>query len=143
MKKHLILAGVFSVAIVQSQPAMAVTKCVALNSSTICTSNYTSYRNHTDWAATCEGTQISGIGICSSTASNLFNTATELDISATTDENVHCWCRIITPAVSRWVYIANQGSTDMCAIYCAQDCAKLLDDNDMSFASALFGSLSD
>ena len=143
MKSKIIIAGAILCAITTTG-AHAVTKCVALNSNTICTVRYSQYAERADWAATCEGTQISGIGICSSTtASNLFNTATELEISATTDENIHCWCRMITPAVSRWVYIDNSGSTDMCATYCAHDCAKLLDDNDMSFASALFGSLSD
>ena len=147
MKKHLILAGVFSVAIVQSQPAMAVTKCVALNDGTTCTSDDEQYRNHTDWAATCTtngvSTSISGIGICSSTkGASRHATATELDTSSTVGENLNCWCRMISPAVSRWVFLISASSADVCAQGCAFSCAfnaKLI----ASFRSALFGSLSD
>ena len=147
MKKHLILVGVFSVAIVQSQPAMAVTKCVALNSSTTCTSNYSAYQYHTDWAATCTtngvNTPISGIGICSSTDGASANaTATELDTSSTSDENVHCWCKMTSPAVSRWVRRNSYASAGYCARSCASICASNVRDI-ASFRSALFGSLSD
>ena len=147
MKKHLILAGVFSVAIVQSQPAMAVTKCVALSSSTTCTSSSAQYEYHTDWAATCTtngvNTPISGIGICSSTrGASQYATATELDTSLTSDDNKYCWCRMISPAVSRWGYIGPITSASSCAQYCAYYCAYHVQSYS-GFRSALFGSLSD
>ena len=147
MKKHLILAGVFSVAIVQSQPAMAVTKCVALNSSTTCTSSATYYHNHPDWAATCTtngvNTPISGIGICSSTeGASRYATATELDTSSTADENLNCWCKMTSPAVSRWVFAYSTTSAGFCAQYCAGYCADLVRFY-AAYRSALFGSLSD
>ena len=147
MKKHLILAGVFSVAIVQSQPAMAVTKCVALNGGTTCTSNNTDYQYHTDWAATCTtngvSTPISGIGICSSTSdSSTSQTATELDISSTSDDNKYCWCRMISPAVSRWVYANKIPSANYCPQNCAYFCADYVQ-RIMMFRVRLFGSLSD
>ena len=147
MKKHLILAGVFSVTIVQSQPAMAVTKCVALNSSTTCTSNYSAYQYHIDWAATCTtngvNTPISGIGICSSTkGASSYATATELDTSSTADENLNCWCKMTSPAVSRWVFHDSTPSAGNCALSCAHRCAyRVL--SGAAFRSALFGSLSD
>ena len=148
MKKHLILAGVFSVAIIQSQPAMAVTKCVALNSSsTTCTSGPTQYQYHTDWAATCTtngvSTPISGIGICSSTdGGSTGATATELDTSSTSDNNKHCWCKMTSPAVSRWVFRYSDASVGSCARFCANRCALYVREF-ASFRSALFGSLSD
>lgn len=147
MKKHLILAGVFSVAIVQSQPAMAVTKCVALSSRTTCTSSSSQYDYHTDWAATCTtngvNTPISGIGICSSTyAGSTAATATELDVSPTADENLNCWCKMTSPAVSRWVSGGSSGSAGGCAQVCASFCALAVRDFAV-FRSALFGSLSD
>ena len=148
MKKHLILAGVFSVAIVQSQPAMAVTKCVALNSSsTKCTSDDTQYQGHTDWAATCTtngvSTPISGIGICSSTkGASQYTTATELDTSSTSDNNKYCWCKMTSPAVSRWVFRLSFTSAGFCARLCALNCAIGVRDF-AAFRSALFGSLSD
>ena len=144
MKKHLILAGVFSVAIVQSQPAMAVTKCVALNSSTTCTSSPSSYTGYTDWAATCTtngvSTPISGIGICSSTSgSSIGQTATKL---STSDDNKHCWCKMTSPAVSRWVYNYSDASAGFCAQSCAKFCANYIQ-RYANLRSALFGSLSD
>ena len=150
MKKHLILAGVLSVAIVQSQPAMAVTKCVALDSSTTCTSDYSQYQYHTDWAATCTtngvSTPISGIGICSSTSeSSIGQTATELDTSHIPDENMYCWCKMTSPAVSRWVFPqiwSPYVSASDCAMLCAYSCAGNVID-DASFVFAMFNSLSD
>ena len=147
MKKHLILAGVFSVAIIQSQPAMAVTKCVALNSSTTCSSN--PEYNKIDWSATCTtygiSTQVKGIAICSNTAGTTPNaTTTELEISSTVDDNKYCWCKMTTPAVSRWVF---NNSTYMSASDCAQTCAYYCLLNGIqrypAFRSAMFGSLSD
>ena len=148
MKKHLILAGVFSVAIVQSQPAMAVTKCVALNSrSTTCLSDYSQYQYLTDWAATCTtngvSTPISGIGICSSKdGGSMGATATELDISSTVDENLNCWCKMTSPAVSRWVFYTSLMSAADCAWNCAYFCAHRVQSPE-AFRAAMFGSLSD
>ena len=144
MKKHLILVGVITT-VLTTTGAHAVTKCVALNSSTTCTSSPSSYTGHTDWAATCTtngvSTPISGIGICSSTSgSSVGQTATEL---STSDDNKHCWCKMTSPAVSsRWVF----SYSDTSAVFCAQSCAKFCAINVRNlaaFRSALFGSLSD
>ena len=144
MKKHLILVGVITT-VLTTTGAHAVTKCVALNSSTTCTSSPSSYTGHTDWAATCTtngvSTPISGIGICSSTSgSSVGQTATEL---STSDDNKHCWCKMTSPAVSsRWVYYAQFASTDSCVWGCAQGCADYLEEY-ASFRTGLFGLLSD
>ena len=144
------LAGVFTVAIVQSQPVMAVTKCVALNSSMTCETNSAQqYKYHTDWATTCTtngvSTPISGIGICSSTkGASQYVTATELelDTSSTSNGNKHCWCKMTSPAVSRWGFIFSYTSAGDCAINCAYACA-IRFQSFAAFRSALFGSLSD
>ena len=147
MKKQIIIiAGLVSV--IMTPPASAVTKCVALNSSsTTCTSDDTQYRGHTDWAATCTtngvSTPISGIGICSSTrGASQYATATELDTSLTSDNNKHCWCKMTSPAVSRWGYIGPITSAGDCARGCAYYCAYHVQSYS-GFRSALFGSLSD
>ena len=146
MKLKIILAGAIFCAMVAA-PAHAVTKCVALNSSTTCTSSYSQYQGHTDWAATCTTngvkTPISGIGICSSTQGPGYHiaTATELDTSVTSDDNNYCWCRMISPAVSRWVFYYSR-PTAGCAWHCASECASYVQ-ADAAFRSVLFGSLSD
>ena len=147
MKKQIIIiAGLVSV--IMTPPASAVTKCVALNSNTTCTSSSsTQYQYHTDWAATCTtngvSTPISGIGICSSTdGGSMGATATELDTSSTVDENLNCWCKMTSPAVSRWVSNLSHSSAGDCARFCAYHCAFYVQ-GDASVRSALFGSLSD
>ena len=147
MKKHLLIAaGLVGVVSIQSQSALAVTKCVALNSSTTCTSNYSSYTGHTDWAATCTtngvSTPISGIGVCSSTQVSGYQPATELDTSSTADENLNCWCKMTSPAVSRWVLGETHSSAGDCAQLCAYDCANYVQ-SDVYFRASMFGSLSD
>ena len=146
ISKQFLLAGAVLCAI-SAAPAHAVTKCVALNSSTTCTSDDTQYQGHTDWAATCTtngvSTPISGIGICSSTrGSSTGQTATELDTSSTIDNNKYCWCKMTSPAVSRWVFRLPFTSAGFCARLCALNCAISVRDF-AAFRSALFGNLSD
>ena len=145
MKSKILIAGAMLCAITTTG-AHAVTKCVALNSSTTCTSNETQYLNHTDWDATCTtkgvSTPISGIGICSSTQVSGYQTATELDTSSTSDDNKYCWCKMTSPAVSRWASISSHTSAGDCARRCAYNCAHYVQ-SIMSFRFALFGSLSD
>ena len=145
MKKQIIIiAGLVSV--IMTPPALAVTKCVALNSNTTCT-----YKNPGDnvagWTSTCTtngvNTPISGIGICSSTTGESYGeTATELDISSTADNNTYCWCKMTSPAVSRWVSPNSYTPADVCAMQCASTCASAVR-NSAAFRSALFSSLSD
>ena len=144
ISKQFLIAGAMLCAITTTG-AHAVTKCVALNSSTTCRSNDSLYQNHADWAATCTtngvSTPISGIAICSSTKGGMAATATELDISSTVDENMYCWCKMISPAVSRWVS-GGGSSASGCAEVCASFCA-MAPQNYPIFKSMLLGSLSD
>ena len=148
MKRIIVLVlAIAPVCAITTTGAHAVTKCVALNSSsTTCTSSPSLYTRHTDWAATCTtngvSTPISGIGICTSTAGSGFQTATELDVSRTVDENRYCWCKMTSPAVSRWVFYSSSPAAGYCARDCANLCAYYVQRN-AAFRSALFGSLSD
>ena len=146
MTSKILITGAIFCAITTTG-AHAVTKCVALNSSsTTCISSSGQYENRADWAATCTtngvSTPISGIGICSSTSgSSIGQTATELDTSSS-DDNKYCWCKMTSPAVSRGVFTNLRPSAGLCAKYCAYDCATRVQSS-AAFRSALFGSLSD
>ncbi len=116
--------GVFllGITIALCPPASAVTKCVKLSSSTTC-----SYVNPgtyvVDWTSNCtsSGTSvaISGISQCSSTSgSSVGQKATALKISGGTDDK-YCWCKMVSPAVSSWVFSTGDGSASGCAISCA------------------------
>ena len=146
ISKQFLIAGAMLCAITTTG-AHAVTKCAALNSSsTTCTSDYEQYEYHTDWAATCTtngvSTPISGTGICSSTGGSEYQTATELYASSTGSANKNCWCKMISPSVSRWVYAAPYATAGSCAQYCAYACAAHVQ-HTADFRSAMFGSLYD
>ena len=125
MKSKIIIAGL--VCIITAPPAPAVTKCVALNSSTTCEANYGLYQNHPDWSAICTtngvSTPIKGIGVCSSTkGASAYATATELEMSSAADNNKYCWCRMISPVVSHWISATSFASNDECSQNCAYEC---------------------
>lgn len=139
--------GIFllGITIALCTPASAVTKCVKLSSSTTC-----SYVNPggyvVDWTSNCtsSGTSvaISGISQCSSTRGSLVGQkATGLKISGGTGDK-YCWCKMVSPAVSSWVFSFDYGSASSCADNCAFSCAR--DPRRVpSFRSALFSGLSD
>ena len=138
MKKHLIIAGIICAASIP--PAYAVTKCVKLTSSTTCT---TSSDNGSNWSATCGGIEIQGVAFCGSQKGGSAGAKSEtVTTSSTSDDNKNCWCKMVSPAVSSWVFNYSNASAGLCAAYCAGYCANNAR-NASSFRSALFSGLSD
>ena len=138
MKKHLIIAGIICAASIL--PAYAVTKCVKLTSSTTCTNASGSGSN---WSATCGSIEIQGVAFCGSQDGGSAGTKSEtVTTSLTSDDNKHCWCKMVSPAVSSWVLSHSTSSAGYCARYCATICADGARYN-ASFWSALFSGLSD
>lgn len=139
--------GIFllGITIALCPPASAVTKCVKLSSSTTCSQvNPGTYV--VDWTSNCtsSGTSvaISGISQCSSTnGSSGGLKATALKISGGTDDK-YCWCKMVSPGVSYWVFARGTGSASLCANYCAHYCASAAARN-AAFRSALFPGLGD
>ena len=72
MKSKILITSAILCAI-SAAPAHAVTKCVALNSSTRCSAYATN--GTTDWTGTCAGTPVSGVGVCSNTKGTTIGTA--------------------------------------------------------------------
>ena len=152
MKLKIILAGAVLCAITATS-AQAVTKCVALNTlNTTCTSteSASSYSYSTDWANTCTSngitTSIKGVAACSSDISGVGGTSSTLSISSNQDENVYCWCKMTSPAVSKWAFRASYTHGVSCPDGCATSCATgLLEGSSTvtNFRRALFGNLSD
>lgn len=125
--------------------AHAATKCVALNSSTTCTSSPAAGK--LDWSANCTtgstSVAISGIAGCSSQNGNSLGTKSDsITTSSTTEENKYCWCKMTSPAVSSWGFTRGAGSAAVCADYCANNCAYYVRSN-ATFRSALFSGLGD
>ena len=140
MKKHLIIAGIICVASIP--PAYAVTKCVKLTSSTKCTSPSGS-ANQSNWSANCGGIEIQGVAFCGSQAGgSIGKTSETVTISSTSDNNKHCWCKMVSPAVSSWGFSYSYSSAGTCAVNCAANCADRAQYN-VFFRSGLFSGLSD
>ena len=116
MKKHLLFVGIMCA--VTTTPAMAVTKCVNLSStSTTCAGNLSSSTG-ADWSATCttngQSVDIKGIAVCTAA--------------------------MVSPAVSRWIFAIRQ---ENCGSTCAAMCANVLGYSDRAMAKTMFSSLSD
>ena len=140
MKKHLIIAGIICSATIP--PAYAVTKCVKLTPSTTCTST-SGALGQSNWSVTCGGIEIQGVGFCGSQKGGSAGAPTEtVTISATADDNIDCWCKMVSPAVSSWVFGNSHPSAGGCAYNCARNCAYRARDYS-TFRSALFSGLSD
>ena len=138
MKKHLIIAGIICSATIP--PAYAVTKCVKLTPSTTCT---TSSGNGSNWSATCGGVSVSGVAFCGSQdGGSEGKTSETVTTSTTSDDNKYCWCKMVSPAVSSWVFVTSSTTAGGCVYNCASVCAGRAR-NDSDFRSALFSGLSD
>ncbi|HIS70473.1 MAG TPA: hypothetical protein IAD02_00590 [Candidatus Enterousia intestinigallinarum] len=139
--------GIFllGITIALCTPASAVTKCVKLSSSTTC--SYVDPGTYVvDWTSNCtsSGTSvaISGISQCSSTSgSSVGQKATALKISGGTDDK-ECWCKMVSPAVSSWVFANFSRSASLCANACASICASYARIHS-AFRAGLFSGLSD
>ena len=140
MKKHLIIAGI--ICAVSIPPAYAVIKCVKLRPSTTCTSFSGGYYR-SNWSATCGGIEIQGVVFCSSRNAGSVGTTTEEIVAASGDtENRYCWCKMVSPAVSSWVYGGSFEKGTTCTTQCAYHCAENSKDSS-AFRSGLFSGLSD
>ena len=74
------------------------------------------------WSVTCGTgtgqTKFKGLAMCAKRA-----TSPALDLTYTSGSNTTCWCKIITPADSKWVITDNSSSETSCNDTCAQTCA--------------------
>ena len=140
MKKHLIIAGIICAASIP--PAYAVTKCVKLTSSTTCTSVSGAF-GQSNWSATCGGIEIQGVAFCGSQNGGSMGTKSEkVTTSSTSDDNKNCWCKMVSPAVSSWVFNTSTESAGACAYLCAYNCAGRAQ-SQSAFRTPLFSGLSD
>ncbi|MBP3316553.1 MAG: hypothetical protein J6L70_03065 [Alphaproteobacteria bacterium] len=124
----------------------------------ICTSGLTDKR--LDWISTCniiyEGTDITkdfetgdftvrGVAGCSKSGGTAYTTTTDILTTLTTasdGNNNKCWCKMVTPVVSKWVYIRSYSNAGSCAKSCAYRCEEAMAGND-TFRNTLFSSMTD
>ncbi|MBR2392934.1 MAG: hypothetical protein IKB05_00380 [Alphaproteobacteria bacterium] len=148
MKKLLTLTAVGTLLAV---PAMAVQQCVALDSSTTtCTSTPVNWNGTAEWEVTCttDGTNvpIKGVSACSNVKGDtdyaIYSDGALPTLSdASSEVNFYCWCKMVEPAVSSWVYTNIYTPASNCAFYCSGNCATHAQYYP-EFRSALFSSIS-
>lgn len=145
MKKYLLVAGL--IWMVTIPPATAVTKCVALNSNTTCDAgDGTSGNVVVNATCTTDGTSVDVqiIGVLSSTrATSDYEVKDSIKYakSAPSSSNVlYCWCKMISPVVSKWVYTYSVANT---SDSCPAACSRYLAFDEGPFREALFSNLSD
>ena len=138
MKKLLTLTAVGAIL---ATPAMAVQKCVALSSDLTCT-NYSSYGRTPDWFSVFDnGLTILGVAFCSYKQGTTYQVVNEIYSSAD-KEDIHCWCKMISPAISKWVYTTAGLDEDNCNRFCIEYCGRYAG-HVSGFKTAMFNSLSD
>lgn len=154
MKKTFILAAAAYIA-AGPHATYAVTKCVKLSSSATCTTTML-YKNSPYWTAVCNGTTVQGIAVCASNQATSIGGTTTPIISPVPTSNKYCTCRMVSPALSRWIrsgyctdttcYI--EPTANVCMEYCAYMCATTLagtssNIENTTFKSNIFSNLSD
>ena len=126
--------------------AHAVVKCVNLSpSATTCSGNIMS-SSGADWVATCttNGSSISIRGVsaceCSATASVGGATAPSIGTACNSAGSL-CYCKMVSPAVSRWIFVVEQ---ENCQTTCAKMCANFAGNPDRAaIIKSMFTSMSD
>lgn len=114
-----------------------LTVCYGANAATMCTASdtvtvvldpniagtgYTQDANLKTWQATFSYGKIYGIASCNKTSGSvgMVNIGT---VMSQTDEGQYCWCKMLVPAVSAWVFEdGNSDSASNCAVFCANHC---------------------
>ena len=150
MKKIFALSAIIAVI---SAPAIAVQKCVALNSRTTC-SIATANAGYYEWSLNCitakTSVVVSGVGVCSHVQGRkmgeVLSSLGSTELGTNTNPNVciqgdakYCWCRMVSPAVSQWVHYAVGYPTEAACMYnCTNDCANAIISDDAVTSTAMF-----
>ena len=147
MKNIVMLSVILAVV---SVPAAAVQKCVALGRGTTCEAPRGLSQSPTgkaDWELTCRTNSTSvavhGVGVCAATSGTTSSPVSSLTTSKCSSAGscpaaVYCWCRMLSPALSQWVYSGlHYRSEAQCMYNCAADCYQYII-NEQILRTALF-----
>lgn len=95
-------------------------------------------RTANEWTVTAPYGTLSGIATCNSTAGSYGVAYPQYNFEQGTT-GVHCWCRMLRPSRSAWVYNDKGGSASVCASNCANVCGYYVL-NYVDFRGGVFGS---
>ena len=110
----------------------AATKCIAMGSSSSC-SQMSADVSQSDWGSICNNITIHGISACGTweianvaSVGAVYETVT---YASTPNGNTGCFCKIVQPVVSRWVFAerfkdeSDGNAPERCEKWCAATCA--------------------
>lgn len=128
----------------------AITRCLPLSANTPCTGGMNS-TDKVEWSTTCNNTPVHGIGLCSNTSAATVG-ATGQPTLTYSNNVMYCWCKMIYPAVSSWVFALslkylegyNPGPADQCTQECSNKCNDLMNaktTDGTNFRKAIFQGL--
>ena len=128
------LFGCFLVGMMCVTVSNAATKCVAIGVDSDCSAGETQ-QGQTDWGATCgSGVVVHGVSVCGSweegrDLNGVLHKESIRYNSGTSAGNTSCFCKMIQPVVSRWIFAEEfhdengEASSLRCTKYCAATCA--------------------
>ena len=126
--------------------AIALSQCLKLSpTSGTCTSTNVTYKN-VDAIVNCSGVSVSITTACAMTSGTADVTALD-DItisSAAPANNIHCWCKVVSPVTTKWVYRYAYGSNTTCAYTCVRGCANAFlyaESQDVTFRTTAYSNL--
>ena len=129
---RLLFCALFSTFTLLPVLSIAGVKCIALGRSSTC-EYIAPVEWQSDWSSRCNGIDVSGVSVCANLDNNEItgNGAVINTVWKNSDpgSNRACFCRIISPVVSRWVYAETYEDADgqsgffRCAQWCQHSCA--------------------
>lgn len=152
--KRILAVALIVACFVEPAVVYAATKCVPLGTGTNCRqADLSTLSYSTDWSTSCsnsnnnnEEIDIYGIAACSSSSGTFGSTSSRISTGRTasdtdptsTNDNKYCWCRIIRPGVSDWMFLANYSTASSCHYQCAIACGESISG---SSTISLYGTL--
>ena len=136
----------FSTAVLLPVSCFATVKCIALGSSATC--EYLAPTEwQSDWTSRCNGIDVSGVSVCANYENDqITGNGAVIDTvwkNSDVSKNRACFCRIIGPVISRWVYAEtyNDAGSNGCAQWCQHSCAGKIADtvNNAEFHNNILG----
>ena len=91
------------------------------------------------WDVTAPYGHVTGIATCNTTSGSGATAYPQYNFEQGT-EGQHCWCKMLSPARSAWVYRTDLSSAAGCAAGCANRCTIFVHGS-AAFRSAMFGSV--
>ncbi len=100
--------------------------------------NFTYNAADMTWTANFDYGDVSGIAVCNDTSGSWGVASPQYDFESGTT-GAKCWCKMLSPARSAWVYNGSYNSASQCATSCAY-CVNYVSSN-ADFRGGMFGSV--